>query len=149
MVGGAIILGTAGYLMASSIRDTGMFWLTPTELWARVADDSEFASRRGVKIEAQVVPGSIVRADNGRDLSFLATDGGKVLRVIYNKPPPDTFSDSASVILTGRLRSDSTFVATELLAKCASRFEAAPPGTAPKTDYRNSAGYKEARKGVQ
>ena len=32
LISGALVLGTAGYLMATSIQDTGMYYLTPTEL---------------------------------------------------------------------------------------------------------------------
>ncbi len=32
LIGGAAVLGTAGYLMATSIRETGVYYLTPTEL---------------------------------------------------------------------------------------------------------------------
>ena len=32
LIGGALVLGVAGYLMATSIKDTGMYYLTPSEL---------------------------------------------------------------------------------------------------------------------
>ena len=31
LIGGAVVLGVAGYLMATSIKDTGMYYMTPTE----------------------------------------------------------------------------------------------------------------------
>ena len=42
LIGGAIVLGTAGYLMASSIRSTGVYYLTPTELSAKLKADPTF-----------------------------------------------------------------------------------------------------------
>ncbi|MDQ8151089.1 MAG: cytochrome c maturation protein CcmE, partial [Gemmatimonadota bacterium] len=46
---------------------------------------------------------------------------------------PDTFSDSVDVVVEGRLGEDGVFRATTLLAKCASRYEAAPEGYSKET----------------
>jgi cytochrome c-type biogenesis protein CcmE len=143
MAGGILIFGSAAYLMASSISETGLTWISTSELSAKLQSDSSL-SRREWKVGAKVVPGSIIRAENGRDVSFLATDGVKELKVIYDKTPPDTFSDSADVILTGVLLADGSFKASELLAKCASRFEVAPDTNDLR--YRNTPGYKAAKK---
>ena len=40
LLGGAVILGAAAYLMATSIRQTGVYYLTPTELSAKIYDGS-------------------------------------------------------------------------------------------------------------
>ena len=58
LIGGALVLGIAGYLMASSIRATGVYYLTPTELSAKLKADPTFTNV-GVKVGARVVPGSI------------------------------------------------------------------------------------------
>jgi cytochrome c-type biogenesis protein CcmE len=42
LIGGALVLSTAGYLMASSIKETGVYYLTPSELSAHVASDAGF-----------------------------------------------------------------------------------------------------------
>jgi cytochrome c-type biogenesis protein CcmE len=136
LIGFLMVAGTASYLMASSIRDTGMYYFTPTELAAKVSTDPGFRDV-GVKVGARVVPGSIVREDGGRQVQFMATDGARTLPVIYRGIAPDTFTDSADVIVEGRLDAAGTFQATVLLAKCASRFEAAPDDK-----YRDTPGYK-------
>jgi len=138
LVGFLLVAGTAGYLMASSIRDTGMYYFTPTELAAKVSTDPGFRDV-GVKVGARVVPGSIVRDAAGREVKFVATDGARMLPVVYRGIAPDTFTDSADVIVEGRLDAAGTFQATVLLAKCASRFEAAPDDK-----YRDTPGYKAA-----
>jgi cytochrome c-type biogenesis protein CcmE len=143
ITGGTLIFGAARYLMVTSISETAMSWLTPTELHAKMSADS---SLRGVKVKVTgwVLPGSITRAEGGREVSFIATDGTKEFKVFYNKTPPDTFTDSASVVVTGMMQSDGTFAATELLAKCASRFEAVPDSL--KHLYPESQGYKAGTK---
>ena len=65
IIGAAVVLGSAGWLMASSIRETGMYYLTPGELAAKVSADPTFYET-GVKLGARVIPGSIVRQAGGR-----------------------------------------------------------------------------------
>lgn len=111
--------------MASSISRTGTYYLTPTELSAKVTADPTFYNT-GVKVGARVVSGSIVRQPGGRETSFRITDGTRTYNVVYRGITPDTFTDSVDVVVEGRLGHDQLFHATTLLAKCASRYENAP-----------------------
>ena len=141
LIGGALVLGTAGYLMATSIKDTGMYYLTPSELSTKLAADPGFRNT-GVKVGARVVPGSIQRVPGGKEYAFRMTDGTKVYPVVYRGIAPDTFTDAADVVVEGRMGEDGTFHATVLLAKCASRYENAPTQGGPGAKYRETAGYK-------
>ncbi|HEY5085937.1 MAG TPA: cytochrome c maturation protein CcmE [Gemmatimonadaceae bacterium] len=125
LTGGALILGVAGYLMASSISKTATYYLTPSELSSKVATDPTFYNT-GVKVGARVVSGSIVREPGGRETMFRMTDGARTYGVVYRGITPDTFTDSVDVVVEGRLGHDQVFHATTLLAKCASRYENAP-----------------------
>jgi cytochrome c-type biogenesis protein CcmE len=131
LTGGVLILGAASYLMASSIRSTGTYYLTPSELSGKIAADPTFYNT-GVKVGARVVPGSIERAPGGRETRFRMTDGTHTYLVDYRGITPDTFTDSVDVVVEGRLDRNQVFHATTLLAKCASRYENAPdrPGAA-------------------
>lgn len=137
LIGGAVVLGAAGYLMASSIKSTGQYYLTPSELATKVSGDPTFYDV-GVKVGARVVPHSIVRAPGGRETAFKMTDGTRTYDVVYRGLTPDTFSDSVDVVVEGRLGRDGTFQATTLLAKCASRYENAPdrPGAGGAGKYK-------------
>jgi cytochrome c-type biogenesis protein CcmE len=141
LIGGALVLGVAGYLMASSIEQTGVYYLTPTELASKVQQDPSFVNA-GVKVGARVVPGSVERDPGGKRYEFRVTDGAKILPVVYRGVAPDTFTDSVDVVVSGRMGKDGTFQATELLAKCASRYENAP--TNPADKYKQTPGYKAA-----
>lgn len=137
MIGGVLVLGVAGYLMASSIRATGEYYLTPSELATKLKADPTFTDV-GVKVGARVVPGSVQRDPGGKQYAFRVTDGSQTIPVVYRGIAPDTFTDSVDVVVGGRMGTDGTFHATELLAKCASRYENAP------TKYRETPGYKAA-----
>ncbi len=139
LAGGALILGAAGYLMASSIKTTAVYYVTPQELAGKLAADPSVMGT-GIKLGARVVPGSISRDPGGREVAFRVSDGGQTYPVVYRGVIPDTFTDSADVVVEGRLGKDGTFYATTLLAKCASRYENAPK-------YRATPGYRSVATG--
>src|SRR5205085_3586037 len=140
LIGGLLVVGPVGYLMASSIKQTGVYYLTPTELSAKLASDSTFRDV-GVKVGARVVPGSIQRDPGGREYAFRVTDGAQSFPVVYRGIAPDTFTDSVDVVVEGRMGRDGTFRATTLLAKCAARYEYTPQ------KYREPTGYKSTASG--
>lgn len=139
LVGGGLVLAAAGYLMVSSISETGMYYVTPTELSTKIAADPTLHGV-GIKLGARVVPGSITRVAGGREYAFVVTDGARDIPVHYRGIAPDTFTDGVDVVVEGRMGQDGTFRATTLLAKCASRYESAPE------KYRETPGYKAATK---
>jgi len=136
IIGGSLVVATVGYLMATGIKQTGEYYLTPTELAAKVSADQSFYNV-GVKLGARVVKGSIQRDVATQTITFRATDGAHTYPIEYHGLAPDTFTDEVDVVVEGRLQSDGTFRATTLLAKCGSRYEAVPSpngqGTMPTT----------------
>jgi cytochrome c-type biogenesis protein CcmE len=137
LIGGAVVLGVAGYLMVTSIKETGVQYMTPTELSTKLKADPSFTNV-GVKVGARVVPGSVQRTPGGKEYAFRVTDGAATFPVVYRGIAPDTFTDSVDVVVGGRMGRDGTFQATELLAKCASRYENAPDAN----KYKQTPGYK-------
>ena len=55
LAGRVLVLGTASYLMASSINEIGQYYLTPTELASKVADSPRFRNN-GVKVDSALNP---------------------------------------------------------------------------------------------
>lgn len=139
LLGAGLVLSTAGFLMASSIKETGMYYVTPTELADKLSADASLHDV-GIKLGARVVDGSITRSPGGREYAFTVTDGAREIPVVYRGIAPDTFTDGVDVVVEGRMGRDGTFRATTLLAKCASRYESAPE------KYRDTPGYKAAAK---
>ncbi len=107
LFGGALVLGSAGYLMASSINETAQYYLTPTELAAKVTADPRFV-KTGVKVGARVVSRTIIRDPSGRSLSFRMTDGAREYNVVYRGIAPDAFTDGVDVVVEGRLDREAT-----------------------------------------
>lgn len=125
LIGAGLLVTTVGYLMATGIKDTATYFLTPTELAAKVQADHSFHNV-GVKVGAKVVHGTIRRDVATQTITFKVTDGTQTYPVIYHGLAPDTFADDVDVVVEGRLGLDGTFRATTLLAKCGSKYEAVP-----------------------
>ncbi|HEV8357668.1 MAG TPA: cytochrome c maturation protein CcmE [Gemmatimonadales bacterium] len=125
LLGAAVIVaGTAG-LIVTGVRETGVYFLTPTELLSKTAADPTFHDV-GLKVGAKVVPGSVQRDQGTRTIAFRITDGTSEFPVTYTGLVPDTFTDASNieVIVEGKYGRDGVFHATEVLAKCGSRYEA-------------------------
>jgi len=82
------------------------------------------------RVNGKVAPGSIDRLAGGRQVRFTIKDkeGEATLPVDFSGIIPDTFVDDADVVVEGDRRPDGVFVATTLLAKCPSKYEAAEGG---------------------
>jgi cytochrome c-type biogenesis protein CcmE len=125
LVGATIIVASVVFLIASGVKETGVYFLTPTELVSKVQQDPTFYDV-GIKVGAKVVRGSIRRDDAKRQVDFEVTDGTRQFPVTYVGLVPDTFTDASEieVIVEGKYGKDGVFRATEVLAKCGSRYEA-------------------------
>ena len=127
LVGAALIVASVGFLIAQGVKETGVYFLTPSELAARTTADPSFYDV-GLKMGAKVVPGSIRRDDTTRQIDFQVSDGVHSYPVTYRGLVPDTFTDAndIEVVVEGRLGRDGVIRATDVLAKCGSRYEAVP-----------------------
>ena len=85
---------------------------------------------KNLQVHGNVVPGSIGRKKDSLDWRFDIQRNGQTLRAYYTGIVPDTFKDDSEVVLTGRLTPEG-FKATEMTAKCPSKYEAAPPLAVP------------------
>ena len=128
LIGAVLIVGSVGFLIAQGVKETGVYFLTPTELAQRTEADSTFYNV-GLKLGAKVVPGSIRRDAATQQVDFTVSDGTRQYPVSYRGIVPDTFTDAndIEVIVEGRLGRDGVFHATEVFAKCGSRYEAELP----------------------
>ena len=130
LLGATVIVAAVAFLMAEGVKQTGQYFLTPTELHAKTLADTTFYDV-GIKVGAKVVPGTIVRSADHRRIDFAISDGQTQYQVTYTGTVPDTFTDAndIEVVVEGRLQKDGVLHATDVLAKCGSRYEAAPKAT--------------------
>ena len=86
--------------------------------------------RQRMRVSGNVDNGSIEHL-KGR-VDFTLVEEGQKLPVSYvgTDPLPDTFKDGAQALAEGNLMPDGRFVASSIQAKCASKYEVAPTGSA-------------------
>jgi len=132
----AVILGTIGWLAFSGYGSSKSYFVTVAEL----SGMGDKAYKSNLRVEGFVKPGSIEQS--GTHVTFALNEfeshspkaaTGRSLVVNYkgSEPPPDTFKDDAQALAAGTIGRDGVFHATELQAKCASKYAPGQPGAAP------------------
>ncbi len=148
LIGGLLIVVAIVYLIISSTKANAQYFFTIDELNSR----GKSIVGQNVRISGAVVGDSIqydpqsltlhfivanVPADNKQIeaegglaavLHAAVTDPSRTrMSIIYTGPKPDLLRNEAQAIMTGRLNSDGSFTADELLLKCPTKYEEAVP----------------------
>lgn len=123
IIAAVIIIATMGYLAYTGVQDNKSYYVTIGELQAM----GNKAYVRHLRVAGNVAPGSIHRSGTYVDFSLL--EQNRTLKVSYKgvEPPPDTFKDDAQALAVGTYGHDGIFHATQLQAKCASKYAPAKP----------------------
>ncbi len=126
----AIVLAVVAYLAVTGVQANKSYYVTINELQGM----GSRAYTRHLRVAGNVKPGSIDH--HGAGARFVLVENDKLLPVEYDstEPPPDTFKDNAQALAIGMYGHDGVFHATELQAKCASKYAPAPaarPGAQP------------------
>lgn len=124
----AIIVGSLLWLATNGIQGSQTYYKTITEL--RQMGDS--AQTRHVRVGGDVQTKSIVHEGARVKFNLVGEQDKQILAVVYEgrDPLPDTFRDGAQALADGKLGPDNVFHASEIQAKCASKY-APKPGMAP------------------
>jgi cytochrome c-type biogenesis protein CcmE len=126
LLAATLVTGLVGYLMVTGMRDSMMYYYTPTELIAKVSVDPTI-HEMGLKVGGRVMPGTVSYDNRTLDLRFQVADiegGPGTFPVAFSGPLPETFEEGADVVVEGRFTPEGVFQATTVLTKCGSRYEA-------------------------
>ena len=107
---GLVLLAASSGLIGYAMRDGIEFFRSPTQI-AESRPGPEERFRIGGLVEVD----SLVRGE-GKDITFVVTDGNEAVKVSFTGILPDLFGEGQGMIATGKLIGD-TFIATEILAK--------------------------------
>ena len=125
----AIIVMALGYLAYTGVRDSKSYYVTIKEL--NGMGNGAYSKR--LRVAGNVQPGSIKR--QGSHLEFVLVEESRTLPVVYSgtEAPPDTFKDNAQALAEGKFKRDGVFYATNIQAKCASKYapKQGQPGATP------------------
>ncbi|MGF1650344.1 MAG: cytochrome c maturation protein CcmE [Hyphomicrobiaceae bacterium] len=109
--GGVLLLSISLALILFAMRDTVVFFYSPSEL-----SEKQIAAGQRIRIGGLVADGSVIRGQ-GTKVGFAVTDTQKTLHVTYEGILPDLFREGQGVVAEGRLQEDGSFVADTVLAK--------------------------------
>ncbi len=113
-----LILVALGYLAFTGVQDSKSYYVTIKELNGM----GPTAYSKRLRVAGNVAPGSIKR--QGTHAEFLLVEQDKTLPVVYTgtEALPDTFKDDAQALAEGKFGHDGVFHATNIQAKCASKY---------------------------
>ena len=117
----AIIVLSLAYLAYTGVEQSKSYYVTIAELKAQSAQGDAIYAKK-LRVAGNVTPGSIKRL--GSRVEFMLSENGNMVPVIYSgtEAPPDTFKDDAQALAEGNFGRDGVFHATNLQAKCASKY---------------------------
>jgi cytochrome c-type biogenesis protein CcmE len=124
IVAGAVVVAVAvGALLWVGVGRSSVYYLTVSELLAK-------GPAQQVRVSGELVGGS-VEGLGTTTLKFVLHDrdqSDQTVPVVYSGAIPDSFKDQADseVVAEGDFVEDGSFVATVLVQKCPSKYEAAP-----------------------
>ena len=127
LIGGAVIALVLGGLVLTGIRQSVVYFVTPSELRAAQGQSVGKAYRLG----GMVVHGSLQKDVATLEQRFLLSDGKASVPVRFRGIPPDLFGEGRGAVVEGSVGVDGTFVATTIMAKHSEEYKAphdAQPG---------------------
>jgi cytochrome c-type biogenesis protein CcmE len=132
-----VIVAALSYLAYTGVQDSKSYYVTIKELNGMGSD----AYSKRLRVAGNVAPGSIKR--QGTHLEFQLAEEGRMIPVVYSgsEAPPDTFKDNAQALAEGKYGRDGVFHATNIQAKCASKYapkQEGQPGATPTANPRKA-----------
>ena len=108
---GLAVLAVAAVLVLSALRDSIVFFNSPTDVV-----EKQVAPGARIRLGGLVKPGSLTRGEN-LSVRFEVTDGNKAVAVAYTGILPDLFREGQGVVTEGALDASGLFRADNVLAK--------------------------------
>ncbi len=118
LIGGMAVVIAISYLGFIGFQSSATYYYTTGE----VLEQGSSVYGENVRVNGQVVPGSVAQEAQGRILKFTITDGEMSLPVVYQGITPDTFRVGSDVVIEGTLDTTGIFQAHTLMPKCPSKY---------------------------
>ena len=116
-----LVIGSVAWLILSGVKQTGLHYMSVTELAQLEAPPKA----GGFRLDGKVAAGTIQYDQKAPRLTFAMTDGAESIGVVYDGLMPDAFGDGREVVVEGTYRhADKTLHASKLVTKCPSKYEA-------------------------
>jgi len=120
LISGIVIAGALLAIVFTGFKGNQVFYVTVDELHAKAPE----LTGEHIRMAGNVLDGSIKKDDSNLFTRFQIEQNGKTIPVEYKGITPDMFKDGSEVIVEGTYTQSGVFKADNLMAKCASRYEA-------------------------
>ena len=130
LIGSLVITLSLGYLVFGGLRDTMVYFVTPTELRTQ----GPRAVGKPLRLGGMVVPGSLSMVPETLQLRFAVADAETTVAVRHQGNPPDLFAEGRVVVIEGHLQRDGTFQAETIFARHSEEYR--PPTEAEAAPWR-------------
>lgn len=120
LVVGLLLAVGVFYVIVSSMMSSGAYFLSVDEAMARPV-----TNERPIRVKGTVVAGSYQHEEGTTIHQWRVADkdGARELSVYYDGPMPDVFQEGGEVVVEGPRDAKGTLMATEVTAKCPSKYE--------------------------
>ena len=125
VLGAGVIVLALGALILTGVRQSVVYFVTPSELMAE-----DRTAGKSYRLGGMVVQGSLTQNVAAHEQRFMLTDGKASVPVYHRGIPPDLFGEGRGAVVEGRLGADGTFHASSIMAKHSEEYRA-PDGTMP------------------
>lgn len=105
------VLAVAAALVLTALRDTIVFFYSPSEI-----AEMQIAPGTRIRLGGLVENGSVDRG-SGKTVRFRVTDNAETMTVVYTGVLPDLFREGQGVVVEGLLDGQGRFKADWVLAK--------------------------------
>ena len=120
LVGGGIIVLVLAGLVLTGVRQSVVYFVTPTELRAATGQTAGKSYRLG----GMVASGSLQKDAATLEQRFLLSDGKTTMPVRFRGIPPDLFGEGRGAVVEGTVGADGTFQASTIMAKHSEEYKA-------------------------
>lgn len=112
VLAGVTMLGIAVALVLTALRDSVVFFYSPSDL-----AEKKLAADQRIRIGGLVAEGSVAKSADGLTTRFTVTDMKAEVAVSYKGVLPDLFREGQGVVVEGKLQPGGAMLASEVLAK--------------------------------
>jgi cytochrome c-type biogenesis protein CcmE len=135
-------LSSAVGLMMYSLSQNIDLFMTPTQI-----ANGDVRPGQTIRAGGLVVAGSVIRSDDGLNVSFSITDGAVNVTVEYEGILPDLFREGQGIVAMGKVDSRKVMIASEVLAKHDEEYM--PPEVQHALDSAHKDGVEKMKKNAE
>jgi len=124
IIGGIILFLAIGYLAWLGFVNSATYYYEVNDFLGQ----TQLLQGQSVRVNGTVVPGSVETLSGGLGIRFVIRDvklDSATMTVVYSGAVPDTFKPDNDVVVEGKYTEEGIFEATNMLTKCASKYEPA------------------------